>query len=376
MADLLELNFQLQKSIVDKNGIILDKTNLEKIINKIFQDTEKITKEEILKESNPLKSAAQDYILNLQLLLKDINSLRNNYQQTQSILENFNKQDSFYAQEYANAVIERNNNLNFKEIYQKIIILTDNFTRKVQNTISNKKYEIAYVYQSRAGNVVEIYKINKVEDLIKLRKTSSGGIEQRLSASKKHLQQLGKVAVKRQDYTIGLQQAKLLDIVYKQVIQRYNKKKGMPKLILWNVGSSSFPSWHKMFLYQKGDLAQTYANFALTKYNTSFIGNVNNPPQTDIELFMLEVQTVDATFGGVQTDIFNKITNTGYAVKTLQAAPQGVMKTIDMAKDFMTGEWNPNNFKEYQEKMKKDGRNIIEEITIKQAETLLSNLTK
>lgn len=358
------MGIYLKDVFIDKNGINLEKTNLENIIEKVF-DIDQTINENIQEEISPLKQLSLQYIDNLKQVLKEIQIMLIRYQRLQNSLKRLGKEDDFYAQEYAKIKQDISTSFNFKNVYQDLIAITDIYTAMIQKTL-NKNYQIIYVYQSRAANVVQVYKINDIEDLIKIRKTSSGGIEQRLTATKTKLEELD-TRLKKEEYTIGLEQAILLDKTYKEIIRRYNIRKD-PHLILWNIGTPSNHMWHMMKLYQKGDLGEAYAGFALNHYGSPFVGNINNPPETDIENFMLQVEKVDATFGGVQGDIYNEKNNTEYAVKTLQAAPQGIMQTIQMAQDIIQGNFNKENFEKYKEQMKKKGRNTIQVMTIGEVE--------
>jgi len=49
------------------------------------------------------------------------------------------------------------------------------------------------------------------------------------------------------------------------------------------------------------------------------------------------VEGVDAVFGGIQGDISLEKEKMEIAVKTLSAEPQGIIQTIQMAKDLLTG---------------------------------------
>ena len=365
------MSIYFKNAFIDKNGINFEKTNLNNIVEKVF-NIDQIINKNIQEEISPLKRISLQYIDALKQTLKEINTMLIRYQKLQENLKNLGKEDSLYAQEYAKTKQDINISFNFKNIYQDLIAITDIYTAEVQRTL-NKNYQIIYVYQSKAANKIQVYKINDIEDLIKIRKTSSEGIETRLTATKTKLDSLENALIKKEEYTIGLEQSVLLDEVYKEVIRRYNIKK-KPHLVLWNVGTSSEHMWHMMKLYQKGDLAEAYAGFVLNHYGSPFLGNVNNPPETDIENFMLEVEKVDATFGGVQGDISNEKNNTEYAIKTLQAAPQGIMQTIQMAQDIIQGNFDKENFEKYKEQMKKKGRNTIQTMTIGEAEMGLKEI--
>jgi hypothetical protein len=80
---------------------------------------------------------------------------------------------------------------------------------------------LIYVYQSKQANVVEVYEVKKIEDILKIRTTSSGGIETRLKGTKKLLNQVAE-KIPKELFAIGEQQADLLNKTYKEIIRRYN----------------------------------------------------------------------------------------------------------------------------------------------------------
>lgn len=366
---MFETNVKLNNITID--GIDFNKTQLLRISEEIF-NIQPIVESALEQETNPLKKEASLYILKLQQTLQKIQQTVELYQKKEDILQNFlqlnNNMDAVAYAENANQ-LQRNDIL---QVQREIIVLTDLFTVHVQN-ILGKKMELIYVYQSRSANTVQVYKIEKIEDLLHLRVTSKGGIEARLSATKKSLAKTNAELVKKQDYVIGQEQAKLLDITYKEIIRRYNKYRyGYMSLVLWNMKTR--PKWHGMRLYQRGDLAQAYSSFVFNRQE-AFQGNVNNPPQTDIETFMKLVEDVDATFGGIQGDIFNAENNTEYAIKSLSASPQQILSTIAMAKDLMTGSININNFNEYKKKWIQKGRNIIQKMTEAEAKAQIATLS-
>ena len=171
------MSIYLKDVFIDKNGINLEKTKLENIIEKVFDIDQTINKN-IQEEISPLKQLSLQYIDTLKQVLKEIQIMLIRYQKLQNSLKRFGKEDDFYVREYAKIKQDINTSFNFKNVYQDLIAITDIYTAMIQKTL-NKNYQIIYVYQSRAANKIQVYKINDIEDLIKIRKTSSGGIEQR-----------------------------------------------------------------------------------------------------------------------------------------------------------------------------------------------------
>ena len=131
----------------------------------------------------------------------------------------------------------------------------------------------------------------------------------------------------------------------------------------------SRPKWHGMWLYQRGDLAEAYASFVLARHDTPFIGNVNNPPETDIEVFMQAVEKVDAAFGGLQGDIeyYDKDGNLiSAAIKSLKASPQSAIETIKLAEQFLQSSMDENKFLQQY--------NTIESFTVNEVKDLFKNI--
>ena len=361
MADI-----SISQITVDKNQIFLDKTFLQAISESV-KDVPFFIKEDFSQRYKKIQEIAKNYINILQEKLKDINILLNSYKHLQQTLTYLNLKDED-TQDILNYIsaseefLKSSKDFDFKEIYKQLIIQTDIFTAKVQQ-VFGIDYKIAYIHQSKAANVVEVFVIDNIEDLIKLRKTSTNGIEQRLYQSRSGLQHLVEmhraVQIDKSLYTIGKTQAEYLDLTYKKIIERYNGHRNHKKrlsLVLWDMESE----WHLMKLYQKGDLAQTYAVFALTRYDSPFSSEGFAIPETNIETFMKEVEKVDAVGGVLQTDILNKQNNIGYAVKTLNAAPQGIKQSISTAKAILSGELDEKSLKDLFERKSEKGRNRIE----------------
>ena len=350
--------------------INLNKTQLNYLTQTIF-NIQPYVQEYIRGELNPLQAIANKYILGMQEALKKIQYTIQLYEERKKYL-NFLQQGNQIAINYA----ENTNKIkdsDILEIQKEIIVLTDLFTLQIQRALG-KNLSLVYVYQSKQANVVEVYEVKKIQDILKIRATSKGSLEVRLRATKKELNNVAE-KIPREIFSIGQEQAKLLDITYKEIIRRYNTYRNTEKyrsLILWNMKSR--PKWHGMFLSQKGDLTEAYMNFVVKENLGQFFGNVNNPPETDIETFMKIVEGVDAVFGGIQGDISWEQEKMQIAVKTLSAQPQGILQTIQMAKDLLTGQINVNNFNNYAKKWKRNGRNTINEFTEKQAKIALEEL--
>lgn len=354
-------------------NINLDKTQL-KYLTQIAFNIQPYVQEYIRGELNPLQMIANKYILGMQEILRKIQYTIQLYEERKRYLQLL-QQGNEIAINYANNTNKLNDN-DIINIQKEMIILTDLFTAQIQRALG-KNMSLIYVYQSKQANVIEVYEVKKIEDILKIRTTSSGGIETRLKGTKKLLNQVAE-KIPKELFAIGEQQADLLNKTYKEIIRRYNTYRNTQKqksLILWNMRSR--PKWHGMFLYQRGDLTQAYMNFVVGKNMSSFQGNTNNPPETDIEQFMQVVEGVDAVFGGIQGDIFLEKERMEIAVKTLSAEPQGIIQTIQMAKDLLTGQIDINNFNDYKKKWERQGRNKILKMTENQVkETLKEQIGK
>ena len=354
-------------------NIDLNKTQLKYLTQMAFNIQPYIQKY-VREELNPLQMAANKYILSMQEVLKKIQYTIQLYEERKKYLQ-FLQQGNEIATNYAESTNKLNDN-DIINIQKEMIILTDLFTVQIQRALG-KNMSLIYVYQSKQANVVEVYEVKKIEDILKIRATHSGGLETRLNATKKKLNETAE-KIPKELFAIGEQQANLLDITYKEIIRRYNTYRNTQKqksLVLWNMKSR--PKWHGMFLYQRGDLTQAYVNFAVGKDMSSFQGNINNPPETDIEQFMQVVEGVDAVFGGIQGDISLEKEKMEIAVKTLSAEPQGIIQTIQMAKDLLTGQIDINNFNDYKKKWERQGRNTILKMTENQLkETLKEQIGK
>ena len=341
---------------IEINDINLDKNGITAMMEQVFSVEDEI-KTMVKENLSPVKQSAYKYISKLQQLLQKVYRLNKLYENRQR-LTNLILKGSEQAWNYAKNT-NQINNIDIRNILKQATILTDEFTIEIQSFL-NKEMELIYIYQNAAGDAVQAYKINNIADIISLQRDKDI-INVRLTASKQHLNEIGSL-IKNEEYSIGEEQAKKLDKVFHEVISRYNKYRYNRKsLILWNMKSR--PKWHGMFLTNRGDLAQAYANFVLAKTGNIFQGNVNNPPEKDIEIFMQAVESVDAAFGGLQGDI-EYIKNGMYksaAIKSLKASPQSITETIILAKSILTTQMDEKQFLEkYKKKWERSGRNKIE----------------
>ena len=285
--------------------------------------------------------------------------------------------EAVYAKLFAENT-EQINNINLTEIQLKdMIVETDLFTMALQKMLG-KQTELIYIYQSKGGKIIEAYRINNIEDIIKIQKGHANQLQGRLTATKKQLSSPDIEYISKEKYSIGVDQATKLDMIWHEVIRRYNKYKYKDNahLVLWDMMSK--PKWHGMWLYQRGDLAEAYAEFVLKRKDSPFSGNVNNPPETDIEIFMKAVENVDATFGGLQGDIeyYDKNGNLiSAAVKSLNATPQSSIQTLKLAKELLESNFDEVKFlQEYAQKIKKDGRNTIQKFTVNEVRSVMQGM--
>lgn len=363
------INANITLEDIKIEDININHTNFIKISKEIF-DIKPIVEEKIKIQINPLQAIANKYILSMQKTLNQMQNLIELYEKKKKYLQQLKKYQTV-AKEYAR-IKNQITQTDIEFLSKELIILSDNFTTEIQRALG-KNVKIIYLYQNSTGEVVEAYEINKIEDLLKI-EHNKDFIAVKLTATKKFLEENEKLLSKEQ-YGIGESQASLLNTTYQTVIHRYNKYRyNYKSLILWNMKSR--PKWHGMWLSQRGDLSQAYVNFVVRRNMPSFLGNANNPPETDIQLFMQVVQGVDATFGGVQGDIEDEEQNLSVAVKSLKASPQGIFDTIQMAKDLLTGQINIENFQQYKKTWEKTGRNTIIKVTQKETQQLLKTLTK
>lgn len=360
------MEIKFQNLIID--GITIDKTQLAKIEQKIF-NIQTDLKQNVVNKRRKLYTVAKQYIINMQKALDDFKQLIQIYNKRLKIIDQIKNNDSIAAENYIKTKISKPSSNDVLTLQRELIKITDDFTKKIFKELG-KELQLIYVYQSKQANVMQVYKIKDIEILLKdgVKKDSSGGITSRLTATKQVLKSNASAIeeVAKKDYEGGIQQAKELDNMYKEIIYRYNtyrydyKEKGKVSLVLWNMQSAAPSKWHGMFLFQKGDLAQAYTNLAMNrKVYFKLKGNTNDPPEIDIENFMKLVEQVDATFGGVQADIENEETKLALAVKTLSASPQGILGTLKLAQDLLTENITIENFEEYKKKWKRQGRNTI-----------------
>ena len=214
----MDIDFDVRLENLTIGDIKIDETQLSKIEDKIF-DIQSVVKQKVFQEIKPLQEVALNYIAQMNNAFIDFKKLIIKYNKQLSIITKI-ENDSILAKNYAEAKISQPSTEKVLELQSKLIKITDDFTIKLFN-ILGKKLQLIYVYQSKAANKVEIYKIKKIEDLLKIRKTSHGGIETRLKASKKDLENQA-ILLKKEQYYGGLAQAEKLDNMYREIIRRYN----------------------------------------------------------------------------------------------------------------------------------------------------------
>lgn len=373
------MNSKIILENVQTNDVQIDKNTITTMQNTITESTVNVLQSVVYEELSPIKKSAYNYIIKVNNIVSKMQILVNLYNTRKRIKNQLkNQENSSLAQLYAQNT-EQINQIHLTEIeLEEVIKETDLFTMALQSFLG-KQTEIVYIYQSKGGKVIQAYKINNIEDIIKIQKGHGGQLEAKLTATKRNLNTNNSIQyIGKEKYSIGLDQAGKLDSVWQAIIQRYNKYKykGNAHLVLWDMMSR--PKWHGMWLYQRGDLAEAYASFVLARHDAPFIGNVDNPPETDIEIFMQAVEKVDAAFGGLQGDIeyYDKDGNLiSAAIKSLKASPQSAIETIKLAEQFLQSSMDENKFlQQYASKWKRQGRNTIESFTVNEVKDLFKNI--
>ncbi len=357
---------------IDKKDLKLQSKVLDSLSQQIY-NIKDILKQYTVEQLSYPKKIAYGYLHTLNKLYQDYIKFINAYNHCQQLIEKINSGQEGLAQQYRESrkILDDKQlkNLIF-QAYQQ----TDLFSIAIQSLMS-KSAEIYFVHQSRTGKVVQVYKINKLEDILKYQKSNSR-IQARISPAKKSLDDL-KGRIPKEEYAVGAEGAKKLDIIYQTIISRYNKYRYKRRsLILWDM--QTVPKWHGMWLSQKGDLAQSYAYFVLKGKQLS--GNIPpTTPETGIENFMKVVQQVDAAFGGLQGDIQwidSNGTKHSAAIKSNRATPQAIKETIILAKEFIQTDMDQTSFlKKYKDKWKRNGRNTIQEFYGETAKQIWDQVT-
>lgn len=373
------MNSKIILENIQTNDVQIDKNTITTMQNTITKSTVNVLQSVVYEELSPIKKSAYNYIFKINNIVSKMQILVNLYNTRKRIKNQLkNQENSSLAQLYAQNT-EQINQIHLTKIeLEEVIKETDLFTMALQSFLG-KQTEIVYIYQSKGGKVIQAYKINNIEDIIKIQKGHGGQLEAKLTATKRNLNTNNNIQyIGKEKYSIGLKQAEKLDSVWQAIIQRYNKYKykGNAHLVLWDMMSR--PKWHGMWLYQRGDLAEAYASFVLARHDTPFIGNVNKPPETDIEIFMQAVEKVDAAFGGLQGDIeyYDKDGNLiSAAIKSLKASPQSAIETIKLAEQFLQSSMDENKFlQQYASKWERQGRNTIESFTVNEVKDLFKNI--
>lgn len=358
MAGLVGIEVTKIQTHIDKKDFKLQSKVLDSLSQQIY-NIQDILKQYTIEQLSYPKKIAYGYLQVLNNLYQKYTRFINAYNHCQQMIKKINYGQQGLAQQYRESrkILDDQQlkNLIF-QAYQQ----TDLFSVAVQSLMS-KSAEIYFVHQSKTAKVVQVYKINKLEDILKYQKSNSR-IQARISPTKKSLEEL-KGRIPKEQYSVGAEGAKKLDTVYQTIISRYNKYRYKGRsLVLWDMQTN--PKWHGMWLSQKGDLAQSYAYFVLKGKQLS--GNTPpTVPETGIENFMKIVQQVDASFGGLQGDIqwidLDGIKHSA-AIKSNKATPQAIRETIILAKQLIQTSLDQTSFlKKYKDKWKRKGRNTIQE---------------
>lgn len=360
------------------NNVTVTSQTIDQIQSDIQKSTIPSLKQVVYKDLSPIKKSACQYILKVNDIVQKMRILSSLYSKRKQIKDAMNKgiegSSSLFVQNTDDIKAIRLTEIQLTNLIKE----TDLFTIALQSFLG-KQTQIIYIYQSAGGKIIEAYRINNIQDIIKIQKGHAGQLQAKLKATKTMLQNSKNIQyINKERYSIGLDQAKKLDTVWSQVIRRYNKYKYKDNahLVLWNMMSR--PKWHGMWLYQRGDLAQAYANFVLKRDGTPFVGNVNNPPETDIETFMTAVQDVDSAFGGLQGDIeyYDKDGKLiSAAIKSLSASPQSAIQTLKLAQQLLQAEMDEKKFlQQYAKKWERQGRNTIQNFTVQEVKYLFKNI--
>ena len=339
---------------------------VKKSIQKIIQENTTFSLQNFTKENlSNIKKSAYDYINTVSEISVKMRILSVLYNQRKNLRKKIENEQLALSQQYADNT-ERINAIHLTESkLREAELATLRFTAQLQLFLK-QEIDIIYIYQSKNGKVIRPYRITNYQDILKIQKGHGGQLQSRLRASKKILDNNAEY-IGKEKYSIGLDQANKLDNVWEEVIKRYNNYVYNRKdhLVLWNMMAR--PKWHGMWLYERGDLAEAYANFVFARKNSYFVGNVNRPPETDIEVFMNALTQVDATFGGLEGDIEYRDKDghlISAAIKSLKASPQSMIQTIKLAKQLLETSLDEEKFlRQYKKKEEKESQHIIEQFT-------------
>lgn len=374
-----DISFKLKEIKMDNNDINISQKQLDSILQYAQKISIKDLNNYVENDLSDLKKKALKYIKTTEELAFKTRLLNNLYNKRKQI-KNLVKKGQSLAYELQQNTQQIRQIVLTQGLLKSGVIQTAIFTKELQEKLG-KSSQLIYIHQSKNGNEVRMYRINKIQDIIKIQKGHAGQLQARLSATLEQLKNLEKHG-KGSQIKVELQEAKNLDKTYSAILQRYNtyNYKGNHHLILWQMRGSR-PKWHGLWRSETGTLAQTYANVVLNRKFDNFIGNVGTTRQTDIEFFASLVEEAIGTFGGLEGDVeyLNQNSYIASAIKSGSASPQGLLETVKLAYAILNlpEDIDEVKFLQVMEKYhyRKQQKELIKKFTNKEVKELKRQLT-
>ena len=318
-------------------GVTIDTQTIsditDKIINNELEALQDIADKDLLKLK---KDAAkflqviietQEKIRSIELMMKEQKKRRDQIRTSLGVTGKF--LSSYETDEYRKCREELTNELHNREV-EKLYDAAFTFHEQI-NAVLGQEVQTIILLQDKEGNPFlfntskeDIFN-NKFLSYEETSKTSK--LAARFKMSIDQMRQAGIDAIQRDDLQLNDNlNLDNLNTTYRSILYRYDTYK---RLVLWY-----FPNgvWNKSRISARGDIAEAYAMFFLTKAKYDF----NSPnKEENINYFMvLGVQEVDNVSGLLQGDISSG--KYEYAIKSADASYMSIQQMIPLAQDIVT----------------------------------------
>lgn len=318
-------------------GVTIDKQTIsditDKIINNELEALQDIADEDLLKLK---KDAAkflqivietQEKIRSIELMMKEQKKRRDQIRTSLGVTGKF--LSSYETDEYRKCKEELTNELHNREV-EKIYDAAFTFHEQL-NAVLGQEVQTIILLQDKEGNPF-LFNTSK-EDLfnnkfLSYEETSkTSKLAARFKMSIDQMRQAGIEAIQRDDLQLNDSlNLDNLNTTYRSILYRYDTYK---RLVLWY-----FPNgiWNKSRISARGDIAEAYAMFFLTKAKYDF--NSANKEENINYFMVLGVQEVDNVSGLLQGDISSG--RYEYAIKSADASYMSIQQMIPLAQDIVT----------------------------------------
>lgn len=302
--------------------IQIDEKTKDNVINEQFNGVDKIIQNEFAPDVLQLKTAAQLYLSELEIMKIEIDNFKTLLKRQKEIRKNFKKDYNTIDEYIQNREIQ--STFLHSDIPKRFYQATFKFQEEL-NKCLGQEVVMVYVYENSDGEP-ELYEI-KNEDVLRFDVASrTANFTARYQPSMKDF---GSSLQRLQTDSVLNFNLSNLQNTYKEMLFRYrSSRKKNNRIVLWE---NPINVWNHVWISTEGDIAETYAVIVLLNRQSPGFQNTNM--ELNVEEFAMETLNVDNMSGMLAGDV--TVGNIEYGIKTAGASVLSANQLIKMAKKIL-----------------------------------------